>query len=152
MVVTEALECHGGAGYVEESILPRLYREAPLGSIWEGSGNVICLDVLRALERDPESLDVALEELGRVRGRDERYDRALEDVEALARRRPGPAAARRFVEMLALVIQAALLLEHGEAESGELFCASRLGGERFGALGTLPEGAPLDRLVERATP
>ena len=149
-MVCEALECHGGGGYVEESILPRLYREAPLGSIWEGSGNVICLDVLRAIAREPETLPALLEELRRARGADRRYDAHLERIEGeLADRRDLEARARRVVEGLALALEAALLLQHAPAFVADAFCASRLGGGGR-EYGTLPPGVDLAGIVERA--
>ena len=110
-VVAEALECHGGNGYVEESILPRLYREAPLNSIWEGSGNVNALDVLRAMGREPESVGAFMDEVEAARGGDRRFDAALDDlVTELADPTDAEARARRVVEQMALVLQASLLL------------------------------------------
>src|SRR3954469_19554020 len=102
--VAEALECLGGNGYVEESILPRLYREAPLNSIWEGSGNVICLDVLRALQKEPQARDALVAELRLARGADRRLDAALDDAEARLAA-PDESGARRLVESLALALQ-----------------------------------------------
>src|SRR5437762_216549 len=109
--VAEALECLGGNGYVEESILPRIYREAPLNSIWEGSGNVICLDVLRALHREPEARDALLEELRAARGADRRLDAVCAACEEQLTA-PEEASARRLVESLALALQGALLVRH----------------------------------------
>ena len=152
MVVGEALECHGGSGYVEESILPRLYREAPLASIWEGSGNVICLDVLRAMERSPEVVAVFFDALHSARRTEPALDRLSAEVESEIRKRPGPGSARRLTETMALLLQAALLLEHGDPTVAEAFCRTRVAGGRYGALGTLPEGLPLHDIVERATP
>ncbi len=149
-MVCEALECHGGGGYVEESILPRLYREAPLGSIWEGSGNVICLDVLRAIAREGETLPALFAELQAARGADRRYDAHLEAVETeLADGRDLEVRARRVVEGLALALQASLLLQHAPPFVADAFCASRLGGGGH-EYGTLPTGLELGRIVERA--
>jgi putative acyl-CoA dehydrogenase len=143
VMVAEALECLGGNGYVEESGLPRLYREAPLNSIWEGSGNVNALDVLRALARDPESWSVVREELDATRGANTAYDTALTDLDArIAMLASDPAAAaagaRRLVERMALVLQGSLLLEHAPHDVADLFCATRLGGEGGVVFGTLP--------------
>ena len=148
-VVGEALECLGGNGYVEESGLPRLYRESPLNSIWEGAGNVNCLDVLRALVRSPETLEAFVAE-ARLAD-DARIDRALMEVEReLEQLEEG--RARYLVERLAIVLQASLLLRHGSATAADAFCASRLGGEGGRAFGTLPRGLDLDAIVERHRP
>src|SRR5207249_2163695 len=136
-VVAEALECHGGNGYVEESILPRLYREAPLNSIWEGSGNVNALDVLRAMSREPETLEAFMAELEKAKGDLRRLDAI---VETLKREVSDPsdaeARARRVVELMAIALQCSLLLRHGDPAVAEVFCASRLGdaGHQFGTL------------------
>jgi len=148
-VVAEALECLGGNGYVEESGLPRLYRESPLNSIWEGAGNVNCLDVLRALARSPESLEAFLAEVRLAE--DPRVELALaEVVDELEEVEEG--RARYLVERLALALQASLLLRHGSPAVAEAFCATRL--ERAGgrALGTLPRGVDLRRIFERHRP
>ncbi len=152
-MVCEALECHGGNGYVEESIMPRIYREIPLSSIWEGSGNVMCLDVLRAMERDPAALPALLGELGEAKGGDPRYDRLLAEIESeVARREDTQARARRVVERLALALQAGLLLRHAPSWVADAFCAARLGRRAGHEYGTLPPDLPLARIVERATP
>jgi putative acyl-CoA dehydrogenase len=144
----EALECLGGNGFVEESILPRLYREAPLNSIWEGSGNVICLDVLRALAREPGCWDAYLDEVRAARGADARLDAALRAIE---HDRPAVGEvevdARRFVERLALALQGALLVRHGRPAVADAFCASRLGGDWGRAFGTLAPGADLGAIL-----
>ncbi len=149
----EALECLGGNGYVEESLMPRLYREAPLNSIWEGSGNVICLDVLRAMARGPEVVDAFFAEIDRGRGGDRRLDafaaelrRALGDATAIETR------ARRLVERLALALQASLLVRHAEPAIADAFCTSRLAGDHGLAFGTLPPGIDCAHIVERARP
>jgi putative acyl-CoA dehydrogenase len=149
----EALECLGGAGYVEEAPMARLYREAPLNGIWEGSGNVICLDVLRAAGRDPESVEALLAEVGEARGADARLDRAVSDLHAeLADTGQLERRARRIVERAALVLQGSLLLRHAPHAVADAFCASRLGGDAGLALGTLPPGTDVDAIVERAWP
>ncbi|HYV65560.1 MAG TPA: isovaleryl-CoA dehydrogenase [Myxococcales bacterium] len=150
-VVGEALECLGGNGYVEESGLPRLYREAPLNSIWEGSGNVICLDVLRALAKEPGASEALLEELREARGADRRLDAHVDAAgELLARAEEGQA--RRLVEALALALQGALLVRHGAPEVADAFCASRLSGDWGRTLGTLPPAVDVAALVERGQP
>jgi putative acyl-CoA dehydrogenase len=150
--VGEALECLGGNGYVEESIMPRLYREAPLNSIWEGSGNVNALDLLRALAKNPASLDAYFAETALAAGADAHLDRARETL------REGFAAshaaleggARRIVERMALVLQASLLVRHAPPAVADAFCASRLGGEGGIAFGTLSAGADTRAIVDRA--
>jgi putative acyl-CoA dehydrogenase len=127
-MVAEALECLGGNGYVETSVMPRLYREAPLLSIWEGSGNVIALDVLRAVSREPESLRALMDEIALARGMEERFDRHLTATEVLVSREIEPAWARRAVEWLALALQASLLLRFAKPPLAEAFCRSRLDG------------------------
>ena len=152
-VVGEALECFGGNGYVEESTMPRLYREAPLNSIWEGSGNVMCLDVLRAMGRSPESVDAFFAELARARGGDARLDvyvatlgDELRNFDAIETR------ARRIVERMALAFQGSLLVRSGDAAVADAFCASRLAGDRGLAFGTLPPGTDCERIIARARP
>jgi putative acyl-CoA dehydrogenase len=152
-LVAEALECLGGNGYIEDSGLPRLFRESPLNSIWEGSGNVNCLDVLRALSREPESLESLRAELRAAAGADRRLDVAVADLEAeLADQDDLELRARRLVEHLALCLQGSLLVRHAPAEVSDAFCATRLGSEGGRAYGTLPRGADLDEIVERHRP
>ena len=145
----ESLECLGGNGYVEESGMPRLYREAPLASIWEGSGNVMCLDVLRAMAREPRSWEVFMAELDHARGADRRLDahldataRQLGDFEEIQTR------ARRVVEMMALALQGSLLVRNAPAPVADAFCASRLGGGGL-EYGTLPAGCDVEAIIER---
>lgn len=151
--VNEAQECLGGAGYVEESILPRLYRQAPLNSIWEGSGNIQCLDVLRASSREPETGVALLAELDGVRGRHSALDAATDGLRnSFANGDVAEADARSLVERLALVLQAATLLR-ADSPLAELFCASRLGGERGQAFGTLKSNAEaFEAVLRRAAP
>jgi putative acyl-CoA dehydrogenase len=150
--VNEAQECLGGAGYVEESMLPRLYRQAPLNSIWEGSGNIQCLDVLRALSREPESATAVLAELAAATGRDAVFDRWLERMQTeLAPGNIAESGARLLTERLALGLQAAVLLT-AQSPAAELFIRSRLGGEHGLAFGTLPAGGDITGLIARAFP
>ncbi|MEU3510269.1 acyl-CoA dehydrogenase family protein [Streptomyces longwoodensis] len=147
----EALECLGGNGYVEDSGMPRHYREAPLLSIWEGSGNVNALDVLRALGRDPVTVDALFAELAPARGADVRLDAAvtrLKDTLATAT----PSGARRLVELMALTLQASLLVRHAPSAVADAFCATRLGGDWGHSFGTLPDGADVDAVLGRALP
>src|SRR2546423_6040146 len=137
-VVAEALECHGGNGYVEESILPRLYREAPLNSIWEGAGNVNALDVLRAMQREPDSMTAYFEEVGLAKGADKRLDHAIDELNReLSSSSEIESGARRLVERMAVVLQASLLLRHGEQKVAELFVSSRLLNDWGNSFGTL---------------
>ena len=152
-LVAEALECLGGNGYVEESSLPRLYRESPLNSIWEGSGNVICLDVLRALAREEASIEAVRAELRAAAGASRTLDAAVAGLETeLARREEREAGARRLVERLALCLQASLLVRHAPAAVADAFCATRLGGEGGRAYGTLPAAVDARAIVERHRP
>ncbi|MEU6934253.1 acyl-CoA dehydrogenase family protein [Streptomyces sp. 2RAF24] len=152
-VVAEALECLGGNGYVEESGLPRLLRESPLNSVWEGAGNVQALDVLRVLQREPAALNAFLGEVGRARGADHRLDRAIRDMLAeLADLEGIEARARRLVERMARVLQGALLVRWAPPEVADAFCASRLGGDWGASFGTLPHTLDLAAVVERARP
>jgi putative acyl-CoA dehydrogenase len=152
-VAAEALECHGGNGYVEESIMPRLYREAPLNSIWEGSGNVNALDVLRAMNREPESLAAFLEVVEADRGSDARLDRSVEALKReLSDSTSAEANARRVVERMALVLEGSLLARHGDPHVAEAFFASRLGGDWGHTFGTLPAGLRLGSIIERHRP
>ncbi|MDQ1370409.1 MAG: putative acyl-CoA dehydrogenase [Acidimicrobiaceae bacterium] len=152
-LAAEALECLGGNGYVEESVMPRLFRESPLNGIWEGSGNVICLDVLRAMARQPESVEAFFAELSRARGADRRLDAAVDDLRRqLGRPDDLEARARRIVETMALVLQGALLVRDGHPAVADAFCASRLGGDWGRAFGTLPTGLDVGAILARATP
>jgi putative acyl-CoA dehydrogenase len=153
MVAAEALECLGGNGYVEDSGLPRLYREAPLNSIWEGSGNVIALDTLRAMAKQPSSLEAFLQELRLGRGGDPRLDTAVDrlekellgmrgvDVDGLQVR------ARRFTSLMAVCLQGTLLVRHAPAAVADAFCASRLDGDWVGVFGAMPPTVDLDAVL-----
>jgi putative acyl-CoA dehydrogenase len=147
----EALECLGGNGYVEQSGMPRLYREAPLLSIWEGSGNVAALDSLRAMGKQPESVEAFFVEVELAAGADARLDDAvsrlrkelssLDDVEFRA---------RRLVEMMALVLQGSLLVRHAPPAIADAFCVSRFGGDWGAAFGTLPPRVDTKAIIARA--
>lgn len=152
-VVAEALECLGGNGYVEECPLPRLYRDAPLNSIWEGSGNVQCLEMLRAVKKDPGTLEMTLQEIRKARGGNKHFDsftnrleRELNDSEQLETR------ARRLAELLALALQGALLVQHAPSEVADAFCASRLAGDAGLVFGTLPGDTNFSAIIERSRP
>ncbi|MEU3850197.1 acyl-CoA dehydrogenase family protein [Streptomyces sp. NPDC029554] len=152
-VAVEAAECLGGNGYVEESGMPRLVRESPLNSIWEGAGNVQALDVLRALRREPGALDAYLREVGRARGADHRLDGAIKNLlTELADLEGVEGRARRLAERLALVLQGSLLVRFAPPEVADAFCAARLGGDGGAAFGTLPHTLDLTAVVERARP
>ncbi|MEV1024839.1 acyl-CoA dehydrogenase family protein [Streptomyces sp. NPDC050264] len=152
-VAAEALECLGGNGYVEESGMPRLLRESPLNSVWEGSGNVQALDVLRALQREPAAFNAFLLEVGTTRGADHRLDAAVKDLLTELGDLDGiEARARRLVERIALVLQGSLLVRYAPADVADAFCASRLGGDRGAAFGTLPHTLGFAEIVERARP
>jgi putative acyl-CoA dehydrogenase len=150
----EALECLGGNGYVEESGMPRLFRESPLNSIWEGSGNVQCLDVLRAMVKSPAALDAFFAEVQEGAGAEPRLaafatelrDELPGDLETIEAR------ARRVVEKMALALQASLLVRYGDEAVADAFCTSRLSGDWGQAFGTLPAGTDFDRIVERHRP
>jgi len=153
MQVVEALECLGGNGYAEESGMPRIYREAPLNGIWEGSGNVMCLDVLRAIGRDPNGTEQFFDELALAGGSDARFDLYLErmrdglnDVDGIELR------ARRFVERLAILFQASLLMRHGDSAVAEAYLATRIDGDRGYAFGTLPRHIDCKSIIDRARP
>jgi putative acyl-CoA dehydrogenase len=149
----EALECLGGNGYVEESGMPRLYREAPLASIWEGSGNVMSLDVLRALTRAPRSLEVFLAEVEEANGADARLDARVQQLKSqFADPQTLETRARRVVESMALCLQGSLLVRNGPAAVADAFCASRLAGDAGLEYGTLPAGVDFEGIIERNRP
>jgi putative acyl-CoA dehydrogenase len=156
--VGEALECLGGNGYVEESIMPRLYREAPLYSIWEGSGNVMCLDVLRALTKDPATIEALLGELQSTAGADKRLDSFVSNIRQKLSDKSGDGAlrssssaeysARELTEKLALALQASLVVRHSSSAVADAFIASRLAGEHGQTFGTLPASVDVDSILE----
>jgi putative acyl-CoA dehydrogenase len=150
----ECLECLGGNGYVEESGMPRLYREAPLASIWEGSGNVQCLDVLRGMVKSPAAVEAFFAEVMEGAGAEPQLDAYVQelrdeipgDVETIQAR------ARRIVERMAVALQASLLIRYGDEAVADAFCASRLSGDWGHAFGTLPAGTDFGRIIERHSP
>ncbi len=148
----EALESLGGAGYIEESDLPRLYREAPLNGIWEGSGSVIALDLLRSLRRDDRCRPALLAELEVAAGHSPAYDRLLAEVKALLDRADEPVAARLLAERAAVCWQAALLLQHSPPEISATFLAGRVQPQAVSAFGSLPADTPFDAILHRALP
>ena len=150
-MTTSPLGVTGGNGYVEDSGMPRLYREAPLNSIWEGSGNVNALDVLRALAREPAAVEAFVAEVETARGADRRLDAALDRLrkELTA---VDEAGARRLVELMALAFQGSLLARHAPSYVVDAFCATRLDGDWGQAFGTMPSGLDTAALVGRATP
>jgi len=151
--VAEALECLGGNGYVEDFGMARLLRESPLNSIWEGTGNVNCLDVLRATAKAPESLDAFLAELEPARHADRRLDRFVRElVRELADQAEAETRARRLVERMALAFQGSLLVQHAPQAVADAFCASRLDRDAGLAFGTLPPGLDFEAIVERNRP
>jgi len=159
--VGEALECLGGNGYVEESIMPRVYREAPLYSIWEGSGNVICLDVLRTLTKEPASLDALMDEIQKGAGADKRFDAFISEVESSLRKhaeqiRQGRSVesemeARRLVEKAVIALQASLLLRHGNSAVADAFCVSRVAGDHGYTFGTLSMHTQFKPILDRVS-
>ncbi|MBW7882839.1 MAG: acyl-CoA dehydrogenase family protein [Caldilineaceae bacterium] len=152
-VTTEALECLGGNGYVEETPLARLFRDVPVNSVWEGAGNIQALDLLRAMRKEPAAMEVVIDELRQARGQQPLYDAHLANVEQeLHSGAVSEAGARRLAEGVALAIQAALLIQHAPEAVATAFCAGRLGeGRRFG-FGGLPDGTPFGAILARAWP
>jgi len=150
-VTLEAMECLGGSGYVEEGVLPRLYRDSPVNSIWEGSGNIQCLDVLRALRHDPDALDVYLTEARLAQGADARLDRYLARLETEVHT-ADEARARWLTEHLALALQASLLVRHAPSAVADGFIAGRLAADGGLVFGCLPPGVDCDAIIARARP
>ena len=149
--VAEALECHGGNGFIADHLMERLYREAPLNGIWEGTGNVICLDVLRAMQREPDSVGVFLGEVRKARGGDTRLDTFTDRLERrLMKVNDLEPIARRVVEMMAFALQASLLVRYSTPAVAGAFCATRLDGDWGRAFGTLPHGLDTQSIVDRA--
>jgi putative acyl-CoA dehydrogenase len=150
MLVAEALECHGGNGFVEDHLMARLYREAPLNGIWEGTGNVVCLDVIRSMQRQPEAAGVFLDELRAARGAEPRFDAFVDDLASrLADLPKAEGQARRTVEKMAFALQASLLLRHSTPAVADGFCATRLDGDWGHAFGTLPAGLDQQAIIDR---
>ncbi|MEE2756367.1 MAG: acyl-CoA dehydrogenase family protein [Myxococcota bacterium] len=151
-VAYEAMESHGGNGYITEHSIGRLYKEAPLNSIWEGSGNVICLDVLRALVKEPDAFSALRHQLDRARGAHAHYDQLLNRIDSLAQGAIGQSDARRFVEMLALALQGSILITTGDDAIADAFVQSRLSPDRFACFGTLAQDIDIDAVLRRASP
>jgi putative acyl-CoA dehydrogenase len=152
-IVGEALECFGGNGYVEESGMPRIFRETPLNSIWEGSGNVNALDVLRAMVRTPAAVEAFFAEVAMASGAEPRLDAYVRSLQAeLSDLADIEFRARRVVERMALALQASVLVRHGDPAVADAFCASRLAGDHGRSLGTLPAGLDCAAIVERHRP
>jgi putative acyl-CoA dehydrogenase len=151
VLAAEAMEVLGGSGYVEESALPRIYRELPVNSIWEGSGNVMCLDVLRAMQKSPQAMQMVEAELDVARGGDRRLDRFMAALRvALEDATDREARARRLTEDLALAMQGSLLVRYAPPPVADAFCGSRLDVDRHGTFGTLPATTHFGALIERA--
>ena len=151
-VVREALECLGGNGYVEDSIMPRLYRESPVNAIWEGSGNVIALDVLRVIAKEPAALTALRSELEQLQGSDGHYDRYLADTWRAVDSSDVPEyEARRLTERLAIATQAGLAMRDLDSSVADAFLASRVAGNHGGLFGTLPSGLDAAALVAAAS-
>lgn len=148
--VYECMECLGGGGYVEESPLPRLFRESPLNAIWEGSGNVIALDILRTLHREPQALAAYAEDVALAQGGDAHLDRAAKALlDRLHARHHHESEARYVAEQLALILQGALLVRHAPTAVADAFCATRLGGDGGRSFGILPGAADVAGIVAR---
>lgn len=146
--VYEAMECHGGAGYIEETMLPRLFRQSPLNSIWEGSGNVICLDVLRALTREPETFRILVEELMQARGTYHALDDAIERLTTNLGKITEPQA-RRWVEEAAIALQASLLVRHAPTAIADAFVSTRLGEDPWRTYGAYAGDIDTRAIIER---
>ena len=150
----EAMECIGGSGVMEDSIMPRLFRESPINTIWEGSGNVQCLDMIRAMHRNPESLDAFMNEVHRAEGKHPLMKQALNELQAaLADKDDIEYRSRSIVEKMALAIQASTLLQFGNEEVADAYCKARLDPSNQGwVYGTLPRGIDCASLISRAKP
>lgn len=150
--VTEALECHGGNGFIEENPMARLYREAPLNAIWEGTSNMMCMDVLRSLRKSPRTAEAFMAEVGRVKGADRRLDGHLDRLgDEVARQRNDDGHARRLANLMANALQAAELHDHASSDVFATFCRSRLAGDWGHVYGTLESSPELKTIVEQAT-
>lgn len=151
MLVAEALECHGGNGFIEDHMMARLYREAPLNGVWEGAGNVICLDIIRALSRTPEAGRAVRTEIDQAAGFDPALDRlAASLAERIGQPHRLEQSARQFAEDLALALSASLLIRFAPAQIAQAYCRSRLGPARGAAFGTLDADTDFDAIVQRS--
>ncbi len=147
--VYECMECHGGVGYLEETPMPRLFRESPLNGIWEGSGNVIALDVLRTLRREPGATEALAAEIGAATGANRLFDAAAGALQQQLSTAPAEADGRQIVERIALLLQAAILVRHAPDAVADAFCATRLGDAGGRLFGVLPKGADVDGILAR---
>jgi putative acyl-CoA dehydrogenase len=148
VLAAEALECQGGNGFIEEHVAARHYRDAPLNGLWEGSGNVICLDVLRALTRSPEAGAALTAEIAKAQGMHPALDASLAEGWGA----PTESGARRLTEALATALCASLLLRHAPPAVADAYCRTRLAPEHGAAFGTLPDGLDLATIIQRALP
>jgi putative acyl-CoA dehydrogenase len=148
----EAMEAHGGGGYVEESVMARIYRQSPLNSIWEGSGNVVCLDILRAIGRDPHSAGELVAELEKASGASKLLDRAIDDVKVRLAGLPDEPGARRLAETMALALQGAALARSTPSFVFDAFCATRLGDRPGLTFGAIDVKIDVGALIGRAMP
>ena len=151
-VAYEAMEAHGGNGYVEESVMPRIFRQSPLNSIWEGSGNVICLDVLRAMAKETHATAAFINELEEAHGENRHLDAAIDAIKNHTAQTPDERLARRLVEDMALALQASLLVRFGPAAVADAFCATRLGHDGGYVYGALTAKIDTDAIIARAMP
>jgi len=149
VVVEEAMECLGGNGYIEEHPMPRYYREAPLNNIWEGTANMMVLDVQRVLTREPKALEPLLDDIRLAAGANAHLDAAVDDLEQRAMH-PDPTTGRRLITDIALTMAGAQLVQHAPAAVSDAFCASRLGGDWSPTFGSLPSGADVAGIVDFA--
>jgi putative acyl-CoA dehydrogenase len=147
--VYECLECHGGVGYVEETPMPRLFRESPLNAIWEGSGNVIALDVLRTLSREPAALDAYAAEVALAQGGNTQLDHAARELMAYVRKPLEEAQARSLCERMALVLQGSLLVRHAPRAVADAFCVRHFGEGAGLTYGTLPSAIDVAAIIRR---
>lgn len=150
--VAEVMEAHGGAGYIEEGVMPRLFRQSPLNSIWEGSGNVICLDVLRAMSREPDSVAAFVDEIEQARGANAALDRAIDAVKDAIAKPPAESAARHLVETMALALQGAVLARTAPSAILDGFCATRLADRPGFAYGAVNAKIDTSAILARAIP
>ena len=150
--VYEAMEVHGGAGYVEEGVMPRLFRQSPLNSIWEGSGNVICLDVLRAMMREPESVAAFVNELEAAHGENHALDQATDAIKNRLVQPPGEHEARHLVEQMAVALQASILVRQGPAPVADAYCATRLSDHPGFVYGGSGAKMDIEAILSRAIP
>jgi putative acyl-CoA dehydrogenase len=151
-LVYEAMEVHGGGGYIEDGVMTRVYRQSPLNSIWEGSGNVVCLDILRAIRRDPGSVQELVAELEKSRSANRLLDRTIDDVKSMLAGENEEALARRLAERMALALQGAILIQNAPGFVSDAFCATRLCDHPGLSCGALDAKIDVDAVLARAMP